>query len=73
MSKPKKLSDIDVNVDGIKQDEIIENRKAGNSLMRDSAARGNSICRMASELDSIAFKYGINSTYSEDIDDDMDY
>lgn len=70
--EPSRLSDIDINVDGCTQDDIIENRKAGNALVKAAAARGSRIAQASLGLDALARSYGIDSTYSEELDDDID-
>jgi len=69
MNHEERLSDIDINVHGCTQEDIINNRKAGNELVRQAAIRGNKIAQATEWLVAEARAYGIDSTYDEELDD----
>ncbi len=66
----EKLSDIDINTHGFTQDDIIRDRIARKEAIAEAATRGNKICQESERMDALAKSYGIDVTYSEDLDDD---
>ena len=69
---PMQLSDIDPRVDGVTQDEIVENRIARDELIARVARRGDPICQEAEALAAIALKMGCygGSPWDEDLEED---
>ena len=66
----EKLSDIDINTHGFTQDDIINDRLARKEAIKEGAIRGNRLCLASEALDAVARDYGIDVTYSEDLDED---
>ena len=67
---PEKLSDIDVNVHGFTADDVIANRKAAMSLVRQKAIQGDPLHLQTMWLDAEARAQGINMDYDENIDEE---
>lgn len=68
--QPEKLSDIDINVHGFTEDDVIECHIARNEMIRQGARRGNWFCEQSQYLDAIAKNHGIDVTYNEELDDE---
>jgi len=66
----EKLNDIDINVHGFTQQDVIDGRIARNELIREGALRGDRIYLMSEWLHSEAKAMGIDVTYNEDLDED---
>ncbi len=70
MNHPEKLQDININTHGFTADDVIQDRLARQSAIREGAIRGNRLCMASESLDALAREYGIDATYSEDLDED---
>ena len=75
MSDAEKLSDLDINVDGVTADEIIENRRAGRDLMNRCEFRDDLIVQQAKMMEFFAASLPrfIPGDYDEELDPDMDF
>lgn len=73
MPDPERLSDVSIRTHGFSQEDVINNRLAGKSMVHDLAMRGNRMALMCENLDLIALQFGVDSTYCEDMDDDIDF
>lgn len=71
--QPRTLSDINLEVDGFTADDVLENRAARDELIRKMAQRGNRTCQMSENLDTLAKSFGIDSRYTEELDDEDIY
>lgn len=65
-----KLSNVCIHVDGITQDEIMEDRAALTQLIIRNARRGDKIARQALDMMQIGSAMGYNAEVDEEVEED---
>lgn len=70
MKYDKKLSDIRLETDGFTQEDVINDRLARQESIKEAANRGNWIALESLRMDALAREYGVDVTYSEDLDEE---